>query len=299
MEWLNYHHLLYFYTVAREGSVKRAGEVLQLAQPTLSGQIRKLEESLGETLFEREGRGLKLTESGHLVYRYADEIFTTGRELQDALRGRPTRGPARLIVGLADVVPKLLACRVLETALRLEEPVQLVVHEDRTEDLLTDLAQQRYDMVLADAPIGPQSRIKAHNHPIARGEVGFFARPDLQAALEGDFPGSLDGAPFLAPTRNTTLRHDLDRFFEALDIRPRLVAEVEDSALLKAFGAHGHGVFPAPMLLADELRRRHGVEPIGASETLQSSLFLITVERRIGHPAVAAIVEAAREGRLE
>ncbi len=298
MEWLNYHHLLYFYTVAREGSVTRASEVLRLAQPTLSGQIRKLEESLDEKLFVRQGRSLALTDVGQLVYRYADEIFSMGREMMDALRGRPTNRPARLLVGIADVVPKLVCHRLLETALDLDDPVQLVLHEGKTKDLLAALAVQDYDMVLTDAPLGPQVHVRAFNHSLGDCGVSFFAEPSLARRHRKGFPGSLDGAPVLLPTANTTMRHSLDDWFDANDVRPQIVAEIEDTALIKVFGQHGTGIFAAPTVVEDEIRETHGVHVVGRTEEVREEFFAITVERRITHPAVAAIADAARRGGL-
>lgn len=239
MEWLNYHHLLYFYTVAREGSVTRASAVLRLAQPTLSGQIRKLEESLEEKLFVREGRHLALTEIGQLVYRYADEIFSLGREMQDALRGRPTSRPAKLLIGISDAVPKLVCHHLLRTALDLDEPVELVLHEGKTNDLLAELALQEYDMVLTDAPLGSAVRVKAFNHSLGDCGIAFFGEPSLARKHRQRFPQSMDGAPLLLPTANTSLRHSLDLWFDSIDVRPRIVAEIEDSALMKVFGQYG------------------------------------------------------------
>ncbi len=298
MEWLNYHHLLYFYVVAREGSVTRASEVLRLAQPTLSGQIRKLEESLDEKLFAREGRSLVLTDVGRMVYRYAEEIFTLGREMQDSLRGRPTNRPARLLVGIADVVPKLVCHRLLKTALELEDPVQLVLHEGKTLDLMASLATQDYDMVLTDAPLGPHVRVKAYNHSLGDCGIGFFASPDLARRHRRGFPGSLDGAPMLLPTSNTALGHSLQRFFESVEVRPQVIAEIEDTALMKVFGQHGRGIFAAPIVVADEIKSIHGVQLVGRTEEVREEFYAITVERRITHPAVAAIAEAARQGIL-
>ena len=298
MDWLNYHHLLYFYTVAREGSVTRAAQVLRLAQPTLSAQIKQLEGSLGEQLFKREGRGLVLTDVGRLVYRYADEIFSLGRELKDALRGRPTKRPAKLLVGISDAVPKLVCHRLLETALDLEDPVELVLHEGKTNDLLATLALQEYDMVLTDAPLGPPVRVKAFNHSLGGCGVSFFGAPGLARRHRRGFPKSLDGAPMLLPTPNTSLRHSLDAWFDAVHVRPVPVAEIEDSALLKVFGQHGTGIFAAPSVVADEIRRTHGVHLIGATEEVREEFYVITVERRIKHPAVAAIADAARSGIL-
>jgi LysR family transcriptional activator of nhaA len=298
VEWLNYHHLLYFYTVAREGSVTRASQVLRLAQPTLSGQIRKLEESLDEKLFVREGRHLALTDVGRMVYRYADEIFSLGREMQDALRGRPTNRPAKLFVGISDAVPKLVCHRLLETALELEEPVELVLHEGKTNDLLAALAVQEYDMVLTDAPLGPPVRVKAFNHSLGGCGVGFFGEAALARRHRKGFPKSLDGAPMLLPTSNTSLRHSLDHWFDSVGVRPATIAEIEDTALLKVFGQHGTGIFAAPIVVADEIRKVHGVQLVGSTEAVREEFFAITVERRITHPAVAAIADAARDGLL-
>lgn len=298
MEWLNYHHLLYFYTVAREGSLTRAAEVLRLAQPTLSGQIRKLEESLDEKLFVRKGRNLVLTDVGRMAYRYADEIFSLGREMMDALRGRPTNRPARLLVGIADVVPKLLCHRLLQTALELDDPVQLVLHEGKTNDLLAALGVQEYDVVLTDAPLGPPVRVKAFNHLLGGCDIGFFAEPNLARRHRKGFPRSLDGAPLLLPTPNTTLRQSLDTWFASLDVRPTVTAEIEDTALMKVFGQHGVGIVAAPIVVADEIRRLHGMHLVGRTDDVREHFYAITVERRITHPAVAAIADAARGGIL-
>ena len=295
MEWLNYHHLLYFHTVAREGSVTRAAKQLRLAQPTLSGQIRKLEQALDEKLFERHGRSLVLTEMGRLVYRYADEIFSIGRDLMDTVRGRPSGRPARLLVGIADVVPKLICHRLLEAALALPEPVRLVVREGKTDDLLTGLAAQAFDLVIADAPLGPHLRVKAYNHLLGECSVGFFASEALARAHRRGFPKSLDGAPMVLPTENTMLRRSLEHWFERIDVRPRVVAELEDTALLKVFGQHGSGIFPAPQILSREIRRQYRVHSLGHTEDVRERFYAISVERRIKHPAVAAITSTARE----
>lgn len=299
MEWLNYHHLLYFYMTAREGSVRRASEVLRLAQPTLSTQIRKLEDALDEKLFVREGRGLRLTETGTVVYQYADEIFSTGHEMLNTLRGRPTRRPARLIVGLADVVPKLIAFRMLDIAFSTRDPVRLVVHEGKTEDLIAGLATESFDMLLTDTPLSPQARVKAYNHPLGSSSVGLFASAEILEAAGDDFPACLNGMPFLAPALSTAVRHDLDRWFEERGITPRIVAEIEDSALIKVFGSRGRGVFAAPMAIADEVCRRNSVKLLGVAEPVRAHFYAITVERRIVHPAVALIAEAARDSVLD
>lgn len=297
MEWLNYHHLLYFYTVAREGSVTKAAKVLSLAQPTLSGQIRKLEDAMEEKLFVREGRNLALTEAGRLVYRYAEEIFSTGEEMLDALRGRPTNRPARLVVGVADVVPKLISYRLLKTALELDDPVQLILHEGKTDELISGLSTQRYDMVLTDVPLNPQAvRVRAYNHPLGGSGVSFFADHTLARRYRRGFPASLDGAPMLMPTPSASLRHSLDRWFQSIDVKPQIVAEIEDTALMKVFGQHAAGIFAAPSAVADQVCQSHDVSIVGETEEVREDFYAITVERRIMHPAVAAIAEAARTG---
>jgi LysR family transcriptional activator of nhaA len=295
MDWLNYHHLLYFYTVAKEGSVSRAAKQLRLAQPTLSGQIRKLEEAFDEKLFARSGRHLVLTEMGQVVYRYADEIFTLGRELTDTLRGRPTGRPSKVSIGIADVVPKHITHRLLEIALELPEPVQIVCHEGKTERLVADLAVQGYDLVITDAPLPAHVSVKAYNHLLGACSVSLFATPALAKSLRGRFPKSLDGAPMLLPTSNTSLRRSLDQWLQRCEVRPRIVAEFEDSALLKVFGKHGHGVFPAPSVLEREIQTQYGVRALGRAAEVSERFYAITAERRIKHPAVAAITEAARD----
>jgi LysR family transcriptional activator of nhaA len=295
VEWLNYHHLLYFYTVAREGSVARASQVLRLAQPTLSGQIRKLERAFDEKLFERRGRNLVLTEMGRIAYRYADEIFTTGGELQETMRGRPTRRPPRLIAGIADVVPKLVVHRLIAASRLLERGVQIVLREGKQEELLAALAAQTFDLVISDAPLSSQARVRAFNHLLGESSVTFFAAPELARRYRARFPRCLDGAPLLLPTENSALRRALDQWFQDAGVRPRVVAEVEDSALLTEFGKRGAGVFAAPTIVAPELRKRYGVRALRELGEVTERFYAITVERRITHPGTAAIAEAARE----
>ncbi|CAG0972324.1 Transcriptional activator protein NhaR [Myxococcaceae bacterium] len=295
MEWLNYHHLLYFWTVAREGSVSKASRVLRLAQPTISGQLRSLEHSLDQKLFERVGRNLVLTDVGRVVYRYADEIFGLGRELMDTVKGRGSGRPLELTVGIADQVPKVVAHRLLEPARRLGEPVTLVCHEDKPERLLASLALHELDIVFSDAPAGSATRVRAFSHLLGDTGITFFAAPDLAAKARRGFPRSLASLPVLLPTRNTTLRRSLDAFFQAAGIEPRVVAEFEDSALLKVFGGAGEGCFPAPTVMEKEIRRQFGVRAIGEAEGVSERFYALSVERKIKHPAVLAITEAARE----
>jgi LysR family transcriptional activator of nhaA len=264
MEWLNYHHLLYFWTVAKEGSIAKACQKLRLAQPTISGQLRLLEETLGEKLFTRAGRGLAVTEVGQVVYRYADEIFGLGRELQDVLKGRPRGRPLRLLVGISDLVPKLIAYRVLQPVLSMSEPVQLICHEDTPERLLADLAEHQLDVVLSDAPLTSMVRVKAFNHLLGSCGVTLFAAPAVAAPYRTNFPACLDGAPFLLPSEGSTLRRALEQWFDARDIRPKVVGEFKDSALLKTFGQAGAGIFPGPGAIEKEVCERFKVSVVGS-----------------------------------
>jgi LysR family transcriptional activator of nhaA len=294
MEWLNYHHLLYFHTVAREGSISRASRVLRLAQPTISGQIRKLEHVLGEKLFERQGRNLVLTEVGQAAYRYADEIFSLGQELLDTLHGRPTARAPRLQIGISDIVPKLVAHRLIAAAGLADQGTHLVLREGKTEDLLVGLASQAFDVVIADVPLASHIRVKAFNHRLGESGITFFASPELARHHRRGFPKSLDGAPMLLPTDNTSLRRSLEKWFQEIEVRPRIVAEIEDSALLKVFGQHGSGIFPVPRIVAADVRRQYGAHVVGSTDKVLESFFAITIERRIKDPAVAAIAAAAR-----
>ena len=295
MEWLNYHHLLYFWVVACHGSVTRAAAELRLAQSTVSTQLRTLEEVLGEKLFARTGRRLVLTDVGRLVFRYADEIFGLGRELLETVKGRPTGQPMRLTVGIADAVPKLIAYRLLRPALAVAEPVRIICREDKPDRLLAQLAVHGLDLVLSDAPIGPTTKVRAFNHLLGECGVTFFAAPALARTCRRGFPRSLGGAPMLLPTDNTALRRSLDDWFESEDIRPRVASEFEDSALLMAFGQAGMGLFPAPSAIERQVRSQYGVVVVGRLDTVRERFYAISGERRLKHPAVVAISEAARQ----
>jgi len=294
MQWLNYHHLLYFWTVAREGSVTRASQQLRLAQPTVSGQLKALEDALGERLFERTGRRLVLTDVGRVVFRYADEIFSLGRELQDTLKGRPTGRPVRFTVGVADAVPKLVAYRLLLPALSLPEPVHVVCREDKPERLIAELAAHSLDLVISDGPLGAGAKVKAYSHLLGETPVGIFGADALAAAHRRGFPRSLEGAPLLVPTESSSLRRSLDQWLDAEGIRPRVVGEIEDGALLKTFGQAGLGLFPAPLAIEAEVRAQFGVKLVGRLDAVRERFYALSVERKIKHPAVLAISEAAR-----
>ena len=296
MEWLNYHHLLYFWVVAKEGSIVRASKELRLAHPTISGQIHRLEENLGEKLFARRGRNLVLTEVGRVAFRYADEIFSLGRELIDTLKGRASGKPLRLIVGVADVLPPSLVRRFLEPAFRMGHAVQIVCRADKSvEEFIAELALHRVDVVIADGPAGPGIPIRAFSHLLGECGTTFFAAPRLAASTRRKFPRSLDGTPFLLPGAPSAVRSALEQWFNSQDIHPRVVGEFDDSALAKDFGTEGMGIFAAPTVIEAEVRKQYRVRVVGRSDAVRQQFYAISVERKIRHPAVAAVCEAARK----
>jgi LysR family transcriptional regulator, transcriptional activator of nhaA len=292
MEWLNYHHLLYFWQVAREGSLTRACAKLLLAPSTVSAQIRQLERVLGHPLFTRAGRRLTLTESGRVTFRYAEEIFGLGRELLSTLAERPAGRPPRLSVGIADVVPKLVVQRVLASV--EGGGFHLVCREDKPDRLLAELLLLNLDVILTDAPASPHASAKAFNHLLGEYGVTVFARPREAARLREGFPRSLDGAPLLLPTENTMLRRTLDQWLDSRGLRPDIAGEFEDSALLMTFGQRGAGAFAAPTPIAREVERQYKVAAVGVLPGVRERLYAVSVQRRIDHPAVTAICEAAR-----
>ncbi len=295
MEWLNYHHLHYFWLAAKEGGVSRAAEKLRLAQPTLSAQIRALGESLGGELFERRGRGLVLTELGTVVYQHADEIFGIGQELLDAVKGRSSGRMQRLVVGIADVLPKLVVYRMLQPAFHLEEPVRLVCREGTVERLVAALGGHELDLVLSDCPLSPTSGTRAFNHLLGESSTTFFAAPKLAAKIGRGFPRCLDGAPFVMPARQSVMRRELDGWLDSNEVRPLIVAEVDDSALAKVLGQAGVGAFVGPSAMEAEICEQYAVKVVGRVPALKERYFAISLERRIRHPGVLAISSAARE----
>lgn len=296
MEWLNYHHLLYFWAVARYGSVARASVELHLSQPTISGQVHRLEHVLGEKLFERAGRRLVLTNVGRGVFRYADEIFSLGQDLMGMLKGRPSVRPLRLTVGVADALPRILVQKLIEPAFEIEKPIHLVCREDRVvEDFLSQLTGQELDLVLADRPIGPGIRAHAFNHLLGESGTSFLASEKLARRLRRGFPRSLDGAPCLLPGAHATVRRRVDQWFASIGVRPTLIAEFDDTALMYAFGEQGRGFFPSPTVFDDEFRRRYAVRVVGRAKPIRQQFYAISVDQRLHHPAVIAIVRAARQ----
>lgn len=295
MDWLNYHHLLYFWTVVQAGGVSRAAEKLRLAQPTVSAQVKLLENMVGDKLFERQGRRLVLTDVGRLVYRYADEIFGIGRELLETLKGRPAVGrPLPLTVGVANAVPKLIVHRLLQPAISSEPAVHLVCREDSTETLLGELATHALDVVIADVPAPPHVRVKVFNHLLGESDMTFFAASPLAGKLRKQFPRSINDTPVLLPTPQTALRRGLDQWLEAEDLHPRVLAEFDDSALMKAFGQVGTAAFPAPTAIEAEVVRQYRVQPIGRVKAVRERYYAISAERRLKHPGVLAITNAAK-----
>ena len=294
MEWLNYHHLLYFWTVVREGGVSKAAAKLRLSQPTISAQVKMLEGSLGERLLERQGRTLVLTEAGRVVYRYADEIFTAGRELQETLKGRPSGRAIQFTVGIANAVPKLIAYRLLRPAIEGPELVHITCREDHPDQLVAQLAVHALDVVISDTPAPSHVRVKVFNHLLGESGTTFFAAGPLARRIRRRFPRSLNDTPTLLPTINTAHRRALDQWFESEDLQPAVIGEFEDSALLKAFGESGRAVFPAPTVIEREVCRRYRVAVVGRVPSVQERYYAISIERRLKHPGVVAIAATAR-----
>jgi LysR family transcriptional activator of nhaA len=295
MEWLNYHHLFYFWTVMQEGSITAASSKLSLAQSTVSAQLSKFEEILGAKLFKRAGRNLEPTDMGHLVYRYADEIFALGREMMDSVQGRPIAGPLSLKVGLVDVVPKLVALKLLEPAGKLPERIRLICHEGKDEQLLAELALHKLDVVLTETPLRSSLSIKAYNHLLGECGVSFFGVEKLAKQLQSNFPFSLDNSPMLLPMPMSSLRGMVDQWFDRIGVRPVIIGEFDDNALLTVFGQAGEGVFMAPTIIEQEVERQYQVKIIGRTDKIRERFYAISVERIIRHPAVVAISEAAHK----
>ncbi len=295
MEWLNYHHFLYFWLTVREGGIQAASRKLRLSHPTVSVQIKRLEEQLGHALFDRSRRKLELTEAGQLAFRYADEIFSLGQEFREALEGRPVGRPVHLVVGVSDVMPKLIVRKLLDPALRLDIRVRLNCLEDRFDRLLGALGTHDLDVVLADTPCPPASGVKAFNHLLGECGVSFFAASSLAPRIRARFPQSLDGAPMLMPASDTALGRAVTQWCDEREIRPEVVAEFNDSALMKAFGQDGVGVFPFPQITEADVKRQYGVQVVGRVDAIRARFYAISPEKRLKNPAVVAVCETARD----
>lgn len=294
MEWLNYHHLLYFYVVAREGSLVAAGKVLHVSHSTLSAQIHALEAQMDEQLFTKQGRRLVLTELGQVVFKYAEEIFSLGREMMGAVKRGGLTQPTRLDVGVVDAVPKLIVKRLLEPGMSSRDPLRLVCREDSFERLLAELATNNLDLVISDTPVPSGGKVRAFNHLLGETGSTVFATEPLARTYRRGFPRSLDGAPMLLPLEHLALRRSLDQWFSRHGVQPRVVAEFEDSALMKVFGADGVGLFVGPSVVEREVCEQYGVQVVGALTDVRERFYAVSVERRLKHPAVLSITDAAR-----
>lgn len=294
MEWLNYHHLRYFWAVAHEGSLQKAAQKLNVSPPSISAQIRELEEVLDVKLFRRVGRANALTEAGQMMLRYADEIFLLGRDMLSALKQRPTLQAYRLQVGVADSLPKLVAHAVLEPAILLPS-VQLVCREGKLGEMLAQLSLHRLDIVLADEPAGSGAQLRAFNHLLGESRVIFCAEARLARKLKRGFPGSLNKMPALLPAENTPLRRTVENWFRANHVVPQVRAEFEDLALMKVMASHGGGFVPVPQAMQEEARVRYGLLPVGLADNCHLQFYAITAERKITHPTVSLLTSQARK----
>jgi len=295
VEFLNYHHLRYFWVVAKEGGLRKAAEKLHVSQPTISAQIAALEGVLGEKLFRRGGRALALTEAGEQVFIYAEEIFSIGQDLLNSIKQRPTSRPLRLRLGVADTLPKLVTYRIIEPIFRLPKPVQVSCWETSVSDMLVELASYRLDLVLADEPASSGVTTNVFNHFLGESGVTFCAEPRLAAKLRRGFPLSLHGAPALLPMSNTGLRRSLEKWFHGLSVRPRLVGEFYDPAFVNVLALHGLGFMAVPTIVAKEIVTRFGFRAIGRTDDCKQQFYAITPERKLTHPAVTAITSKAKE----
>jgi len=291
---MNYNHLYYFWTVAKEGGIAAACEQLHLTPQTVSGQLKVLEEALGAKLFSRAGRKLVLTDTGRVAFNYADEMFRLGAEMTEVLEGRAGGQPLAFTVGIVDVVPKMIAYRLLEPALHLSEPVHIVCREGKLDALLADIALHKLDIVIADTPVGTALNVRAFNHLLGECGITFFAARTLAARYRRRFPHSLADAPMLLPTTSTAVRGALMQWLDQQGIRPRIVGEFDDSALMNAFGQRAVGVFVAPSVVEQEITRQYDVRPIGRTDGVRERYYAISAERRLRHPAVVAVSQAAR-----
>lgn len=294
MDWLNYHQLLNFWLVAREGSVQRASELLHVTPSSVSIQIRQLERAFGAKLFKKQGRGLALTEMGQQVSVYASEIFAKGRELMELVKGRPAGKPLELRVGVRDIMPKLVAFRLLQPALELDQPVRLICQEGEMSQLVSDLAIHKLDVVLSDIALDPLYKIQAYSHRLGESEVVVVGTKTLAKRYRRDFPSSLDGAPFLLPTENSALRRQMDRWFSDLNLVPTVCGEFADSAMMKIAGVNGLGLLAIPSMIEAEVQQIYGLQRVGGAAGVLEQFFAVSVERKIKHAGVLAIREQAR-----
>lgn len=295
MSSLNYKHLRYFWMVAKSGSIARASEQLHVTPQSISVQLRDLEQSLGAELLRRSGRGLEVTETGRRILSYAEEIFTLGNELMDVARDNTASKRQPFVIGIADSVPKSVAYRVIEPALRLDEPLHLICREGRLTSLLAELSVHRLDIVIADRPMPTDLNVRGYNHLLGSSDVTVFGAPEIARTLRGKFPATLNDAPLLMPGEGVAVRQKLVQWFDECDLHPRIIGEFDDSALLKAFGQAGAGLFFAPTAIADYVSVQYGALPLGRIESVMEQFYAITTERRLKHPATVAMNQAAQQ----
>lgn len=296
---MNYKHLHYFWWVAKAGGVMRASEQLHVTPHTISAQVNLLEEHLGTPLFAKSGRSMVLTDAGKLAFSYAQDIFVLGTELEDSVRNYPQQvNPVEFRIGVADSVPKTIAYYLIAPATQLKKPIKIVCREWKLDSLLTELAAHRLDLVIASTPIPPSVSVRAYNHRLGESGVSFFATSELHKTLAGSFPKHMDGAPMLMPGQDVALRVGLDQWLQANGIRPQIIGEFDDSALMKAFGQRGAGIFAGPTVIASEIESQYGVKIIGETSDVIEQFYAISVERRVTHPCVVAITGVARKGLL-
>jgi LysR family transcriptional activator of nhaA len=294
MEFLNYHHLRYFWVAAKEGGLTRAAEKLHVSQPSICTQIQALEHALGDKLLRRTARGLTLTEAGQKAFSFAEEIFSLGEDLLSTMKQHPTLRPLRVNIGIADSLPKLVSLSIIKPIFHLPQAVQASCVEGKVPDLLAQLAAYRLDIVLSDEPAPASINLKAFNHLLGECGVSFCAEAKLAARLKRKFPCSLHGAPALLPGPSSALRRSLEKWFREEGITPRLVAEFDDAALMKVMATEGVGFFPLPTLVANEAVARYGVRVVGRADKCQQQFYAISAERRLVHPAVVAITSQAQ-----
>jgi LysR family transcriptional regulator, transcriptional activator of nhaA len=295
VEWLNYHHLYYFWNVVRAGGVNQAAQQLRVSAPAISAQLRELQTQLGEPLFRKQGRRLVLTEMGRTVFGYAENIFALGRELLDTVKNRPTGRPIRVDIGVVDVLPKMIARWLIQPALQLDQAIRIVCREATSDQLIARLATLELDVVLSDTPADPTLKVRAYNHPLGDCGITFMATNPIAKQMKAKFPACLNGAPMFLPTDNTGFRRNLDYWFEVNDLHPLVIGEFEDYALLRAFGQSGKAVFPVPSVFENELKRKDGMRRIGLTQEVRTYFVAISAERKLKHPAVVAICESARQ----
>lgn len=295
MRHLNYNHLLYFYTVAREGSVAKAAKVLHLTPQTVSGQIKLLEDVIGEPLFLRVGRGLTLSDTGRVVQTYADEIFSVGTALAQRLQSTAEQSVRELRVGIVDSFPKLVACKLLGVSLGDETPSKLSCSEGKLDSLLADLSVHKLDLVLSDRIVPTELNVRAYNHELGSSDMAFFAPQGWTHDVTDNYPHCLSEVPVLMPDSSSALRRNLDHWFDEKEIVPNVVAEFDDSALMKTFGEAGLGAFPAPHMIADEVSRCFNARAIGAVDGVTEHFTAISPQRRLRHPSVISIAENAKQ----